>query len=177
MKNLFKISIFSLLLAVSCQTESEKFQSELVEMEKQLEEDVSLDTALANSITSSYIRYVNLYPTDTLAPEYLIRAADIMKELPLLRLKSINVYYRVFTDYPKHELAPKAIFMMGFVFDEKYHDKIRANKSYNFFLETFPDHKLAAEVKNLQAVLNNKKNELEQVRVWLDEAKQKKNKK
>lgn len=174
MIKIFTYSFLAVLMFTACDQNSgaevDPLKKEIEAMEAQLKDDVSIDTTLANNITAAYIKYVDLHPEDSLAPEYLSRSADIMKELPKKRLKSINVYNRIYTEYPDHELAGRSVFMIGFVFDEKYKDSKRAIKSYDFFLENYPNHELAGEAKNLRALLNSEDEVLDQVKNWMKQA-------
>lgn len=156
--------------AVSCKSGDVELslQDRIVEMEKQLEEDVTIDTALANNITSAYRKFADENPDHEKAPVYLSRSADILKELPGQGLKAVNTYNRVYELYRDHELASRSVFMIGFVFDEKYNDYERAIKSYDFFLKTYPNHPLAEDAKNLRSLLETTEgNELEKVKEWV----------
>lgn len=170
MKIILQISLALSLLTVGCQPEMDPLQREIQTMESQLQEDVSVDTTLAKKITKAYLKFVKVNPTDTLAPVYLSRSADIMKEIPELRLKSVNIYNRVFVEYPEHELAARSIFMVGFVFDEKYDDSERSIKAYNFFLEKFPNHELAEQARNLVAIRQSEEDILGQIKAWKNKA-------
>tara|TARA_R110002094_G_scaffold69723_1_gene78615 strand:- start:71 stop:640 length:570 start_codon:yes stop_codon:yes gene_type:complete len=170
MKIILQLSLLFSFLMASCQSKMDPLQAEIQEMESQLQEDVSIDTSLAKRITKAYLKYVDQHPEDSLAPVYLSRSADIMKEIPELRLKSVNIYNRVFTEYPNHELAARSIFMVGFVFDEKYDDSKRAIKSYDFFLEKFPDHELAEQARNLRSLRQSDQDILGQIKEWKEKA-------
>lgn len=152
------------------------FKADIKAMEKRVQEDVSLDMALAFNLTDTYSKYAKLAPKDTLSPVYLSRCADILKELPGKGLQAVNMYNRVFALYPDHELASRAVFMMAFVFDEKYHDAERAIKSYDFFLKQYPDHPLAGDAKNLRALLEvSEGDDLKQIKEWKKNAEKEKN--
>ncbi len=166
MKIILQLSLVLSLLTAGCQPKKDPLQKEIQTMESQLQDDVSIDTALAKKVTKAYLKFVKANPTDTMAPVYLSRSADIMKEIPELRLKSVNIYNRVFVEYPEHNLAARSIFMVGFVFDEKYDDSKRAIKAYNFFLEKFPNHKLAQQARDLVALRESDKDILDKIKVW-----------
>lgn len=146
-----------------------KLQVEIEEMESQMEDDVSMDTAMAFRLSNAYIRFAGENPKDSSSPYYLNRAADILKEIPGKRLKAVNLYNDIFVKYPEHPLAPRGVFMIGFVFDEKYNDAERAAKSYRFFLEKYPEHPLAGDAENLLALLEDTTGgELEQIHQWMN---------
>mgnify|MGYP000480564042 CR=1 FL=1 len=170
MKNL--ILLFLVASAVACQTVKEPtLKDRIAEMEAEMADDVTQDSAMAHKLTRAYEKYVSENPEDSLSPYYLSKAADIYKEVPRRGLKSVNTYNQLFVEYPEHPLAPRAVFMIGFVFDEKYNDRERATKSYTFFLEQYPNHELADDARNLLALLNDTTaSQLDQVKMWRQKA-------
>lgn len=166
MKVLLQLSLVLCLFMAACQPKMDPLQAEIQEMESLLQDDVSIDTALAKKISKAYLKFVKVNPQDSMAPVYLSKSADIMKEIPESRLKSINIYNRVFVEYPDHELASRSIFMIAYVFDEKYNDKTRAVKAYDFFLEKFPNHELAQQAKDLKTLMQSDKELFDQIKAW-----------
>lgn len=170
MKIILQLSLVLSLVMGGCQPQMDPLQVEIQEMESQLQDDVSIDTALAKKITKAYLKFVKVNPQDTMSPVYLSRSADIMKEIPELRLKSVNIYNRVFVEYPEHKLAARSIFMIGFVFDEKYNDSKRAIKAYDFFIENYPTHELAQQARDLKLMRESDEDILDQIKVWKNKA-------
>lgn len=57
-------------------------------------------------------------------------------------------YFRtVYDKYPENPDAPKALFMSAFILANELNKYDEATKSYNLFLEKFPNHELAASAK------------------------------
>lgn len=173
---LLLITFCFMAIGASCQQEVEPEVS-IEEMEREVQQGEELDTALARRITDAYIKYAETNPEDSLTPHYLMRAADIYKEMPRKGLKAVNVYNRVLNEYSEHQVAPRALFMMGYVFDEKYNDADRAIKTYSHFLEKYPEHPLSEDAKNLLVLMQDTISEEEQVARWLQEAENETNQK
>lgn len=57
--------------------------------------------------------------------------------------KAIYYFQTVVNDFPEHEKAPSSLFMIGFIQANELNDFESASKSYNLFLERYPDHELA----------------------------------
>ncbi len=168
--------IFLILLACACQSQEPPTLEERIEaMEEQTRKDTLMNMALADSLTSAYLQYADERPEDSLSVIYLSRAADIFKEMPRKGLKAINVYNRIEHEYPEHPMAGRSVFMIGFVYDERYQDKERARKAYEYFIETYPEHELVPEARNLLILLQDSLSEEEMVARWLQEQQNKKN--
>jgi TolA-binding protein len=59
----------------------------------------------------------------------------------------VELFRSVYEKYPNSEQAPMGLFMAGFVEANELNDYDAATKTYNLFLETFPDHELATSAK------------------------------
>lgn len=165
MKKLWIVLIAGL---AACQATENNLQTAIEGMEADMKKSEVLDTALARSMTAAYMDYVDKNPYDSLAPYYMMKAADVYKEMPGKSLKAINVYNDLSRFYPNHPLAPRAGFMVAFVFDEKLNDSIRAVKSYEHFLDKYPDHRLAEDARNLLAMRTDSISQEELVKQWLE---------
>lgn len=159
----------SVMLMAGCgQPESE--ETPIEEMEGLMRQQAEMDTALAFDLTAAYLSFAEQNPNDSMAPVYLSRAADIFKEIDGKELKAVNTYNKVLVEYKNHPLAARSVFMIGYVFDDKLKSKERAAKSYRYFVETYPDHELASDAKNLLALVEDTLTDEEVVAKWLKEA-------
>ncbi len=166
-----KIVLFFGVLSIlfGCEPTEDPLKASIEGMEEKItNEDVALDTALANTLTKSYLKFAKKNPQDSLAPIYKMRAAAIFKELPKKRLKAINTYREVVRDYPEHPQAAQATFMEGYVFDEKLDDRERAAKAYSRFLKKYPNHELAGDAKALLEMATDTLTDEQRVQQWLE---------
>lgn len=68
-------------------------------------------------------------------------------------LKAVEYYQVVYNEYPDLKnndgdlVAPGALFMCGFLLANEINDIETAEKTYNLFLEKYPDHELAGSAK------------------------------
>lgn len=132
-----------------------------------------LDTAVARKITAAYLLYVDSFPTDSAAPYYMSKAADVQRARRQTALRAINLYNRVLKNYPEHPLAARSVFMIGFTFDEVFGDKTRAAKSYTYFLEQYPTHDLADDAQALLMLAQDSSmTDLELIEQWEQKNKQ-----
>ena len=63
--------------ANSASDERQVLLDSITENEKALHADLELDVAKADDMIELYLQFVNTYESDSLAPEYLFRAAEI----------------------------------------------------------------------------------------------------
>ncbi len=170
MKNIF--GLLALILAMAaCQSSASSPQSDIEKLEEQLKKEAVLDSAIATDLCAMYLQYADANPKDSLAPYYLSNSADILKELKGNELKAVNTYNRIAEKYADHPLAGRAVFMIGYVFDDKFNDKVRAQKSYEYFLSQYPKHELQRDALNLLAMVKDSLSAEELVAKWLEQSK------
>ena len=166
-----KLAIIALFAAFAACEQPKNLGTSIAEMEKEIREHAELDTAVARKLTTSYVMYADQHPEDTISPVYLGKAADIYKEMQGEVLKAVNVYNRIIHEYPESPEAARSVFMIGYVFDEKLNDKKRAAKSYEHFLNKYPDHALAKDANSLLLIARDTLTDEELVAKWLEQEK------
>ena len=111
-----------------------------------------LDLPKAKQLTRMYLEYSDKNPKDSLAPEFLYKAADISMNLNIPKV-TIAIYNKLINNYPDYVNIPTATFLMGYVYENQLNDLENARKHYQQFLKNYPDSEFAddAEVslKNL----------------------------
>lgn len=142
MKSFFLIVLF-LGLLVSCgKTSDEEYLAEAQENIKQ--------EKVAEAIIS-YETLVKEYPESKHAPEALFQIATIYQNQKVKNInredsfeKADSIFKAIVEKYPDSEKAPVALFMAGFVEANELNNYDEATKTYNLFLEIYPDHELAS---------------------------------
>ena len=102
----------------------------------------------------SYQELLNNYPESKEAPDALVKMASLymnhsdstlsMKES---YMKAAILFRQVYNKYPNSDKAPAALFMSGFVLSNNLYKYDEATKTYQLFLEKFPNHELAKSAK------------------------------
>ncbi|MFO7879001.1 MAG: tetratricopeptide repeat protein [Bacteroidota bacterium] len=136
-------------------------QDSITQMEKDLHSTLELDEAKANQMLVEYLNYVNYFENDSLAPEYLFRAAEIAMNTgkPSDAVAYLN---RIDENYPEFDKKPQVIYLLGYIYDSMLTNKEAAEKYYKEFLKKYPEHRRSGEVKLQLKYLN--KSDLEMVR-------------
>lgn len=145
MKALKHIIILLLLsiIITSCNAEQKKLQK-VIEATEAVVDKENIESASA--LAKLYEEFANKFKQDEKAPVYLIKASKLYVAIGNYN-KSIELYDYVIERYPDSELAADALFSKGFVYENNLNDKIRAKATYEEFLKFYPNHEMAASVK------------------------------
>lgn len=163
------MALFSLVLTVQCSPSEPVDAADRLassgnsgmmwaSIEQQLDGLVDLDnglmdTARAQSTLRSLLNYADSFPTDSHAGTALFYAGDIAQGMGLYwdGVKYLNRAYR---EFPSSKRAPEAVLLQAFVLDEHLNQKELALKSYEDFIERYPNHPRAREVRGMISLLN-----------------------
>jgi tetratricopeptide (TPR) repeat protein len=129
-------------------------------MEKELHKFDELETAKANSMIIAYVNFANHFKKDSLTPEYLFRAAELAMNVERSN-DAIAYLTRISENYPDYKNMPFVIYYQGFIYDSMTGNDSLAKEYYTQFLETYPDHHRADEVRAM--IRNLHKSDLELV--------------
>ena len=145
MKAVF-LFLITLIIFSGCSSKTDK------EYLQSAEKDVQGNNI--SDAVESYQSLVDKYPKSDLAPEALYQMAafyqnNLVKNLTKKESleKSVTIYRSVYDKYPQSKKAPLALFMSGFILANELNNYEEASKTYNLFLEKFPNHELATSAK------------------------------
>ena len=146
MKSALSLILIALIF-ISCS--SKKSDEELFNEAKKNTEEEKIPEAVA-----SYEELLNEYPDSKIVPEALTNLAAIYQNKLVKNiseseslLEAAKLFRRIYDDYPESEFAPMGLFMAGFVLANELNMYNEATENYNLFMDTFPEHDLAASAK------------------------------
>lgn len=153
MKKLSLLLIIALFL-VGC--EEEKNNTPANNAEQVEEHDFSAEEAVspevANDLVAAYCEFADANPNDSMAPEYLFMAVDVLMNFDEPQ-RTIAIIDRLINDYPDYDKTQFAFFLKGFIFEERYRDLDKAKQIYEQYLELYPNGDFAddcrASIENL----------------------------
>ncbi|MFK7809144.1 MAG: tol-pal system YbgF family protein [Saprospiraceae bacterium] len=119
----------------------------------------SLNKEKASEMIRKSAQFATAFPDDPKASGYLFMSGEVARSIGRYE-DAINIFSKVEKDYVDHEKAPSALFLKAFTYEENLNDTALAKKHYNEFLEKYPNHQLAKEVKQLLAVIDVSPEEL-----------------
>lgn len=107
-----------------------------------------VDIPTGETLVKMYVAFANNYPTDSLAPMYLMKAADVAMNI---KRGDIAIKYldRVVKDYPDYDKLADCYFMRGYVYETVLADINKAKEAYELFLMQYPNHPLAADTRTI----------------------------
>lgn len=109
------------------------------------------DPRLAMEAIKAYNDYANFFPKDTLAPEYLFRAADLAQSTRNYKQATIFLE-KIIGEYPNYPRHVDACFAAAFYYDgplEKEGGEARAKELYEFIIRKYPASPYADQCKTL----------------------------
>lgn len=118
-------------------------------MEDKIFNDTVYDQRNAQALLDVYKGYVTQFPADTLAPEYLFRAAGLAAKAMGDPEQGLRLYDRVITNYPSWERLPDARFLKALTLDTEMGRKGEAEKAYKDVINLHPDHPFAADAQRM----------------------------
>jgi tetratricopeptide (TPR) repeat protein len=167
-------TLFASVLLVSCSPgksngkvpQPEELASELRVLENTLAQglnELTIDTATALSFVEKAQQYAAHFAQDSLAPNFLFRAADVARGLGDYEL-ALQLWGKVARDYEDSPRAPQSLFFQAFTLDNDMRDHTAARSAYETFLERYPKHPMAKDAMALLEVLNSGKTTEELIR-------------
>lgn len=149
---LLLVGLISTIIIVSCTSPRDKDAKSIANLEKELtaEADRPKQEKL-DELMNSYLNFVDSHPQDTAAPQYLYKALNLALGTNQGE-KAMELADRTLNDYPKSEKIAETVFLKAFIYENLLSNLGLAQKTYNDFLQRFPDHELADDA---QAALDN----------------------
>jgi tetratricopeptide (TPR) repeat protein len=151
-KLILSIAIASLAITACNNTPKEPTRDELAQSIDSIESPImnaaqiaSVDTVQGNKLVELYVQFADAFPTDTLAPTYLHRAAQVANGMGLID-DMVTYYDRVIDNYPDYVNLDECYYEKGIALDNAGR-KDEARKAYEEFLEEYPDHFLADDIR------------------------------
>lgn len=154
MKKTLLFPLVALVLSFGCGEKTEKatdVASRIKAMEDSVFESLSFDQRKAQALLDVYKAYANTYPQDSLAPDYLFRAANLAKTMHEGE-QGITLYDRIIKDYPSWKRLPDVYYLKAFTIDSDLDRKGEAKTAYEEVIARYPDHAFA---KDARAMIDN----------------------
>lgn len=113
----------------------------------------SFDARKAQTLVDLYKGFAAAHAKDSLAPEYLFRAANMSKTMHEGE-QGVKLYDRIIKEYPSWNKIPDVFYLKAFTMDSELSSKGEAKMAYEEVIERFPNHPFAkdarAMIENLQ---------------------------
>ena len=123
-----------------------EMRGRIAAMEDTLFNSTGFDQRGAQELLDVYKAYVAAFPVDSMAPEYLFRAAGVSKVL-YDGHQGIFLYDRIVQDYGGWERIPDVMYMKAFTLDSELGMKGEAKEAYQQVIYKYPDHPFAKDAR------------------------------
>lgn len=163
-----KVLILSLAIwsLYSCQNTEVKFSLEnLVDSINAKEQSLKKlevftpENPLAIDIIQLYKQYADSFPKEKSAPGFLFKAANVCIGIRQYN-QAISFLERLKAHFPEYEKSAESLFLLAFIYDNYLDQKGRAQEIYEEVIEKYPDHKFAADAKEVIKTLSMTDEEL-----------------
>ena len=159
MKRYLLIISIAMMAAACSQSPKEPTREELSAAIDSIESPImaaaqieTVDSAKGNNLIELYLQFANTYPDDSLAPAYLHRAAQVANGLD--RIDDMVIFYnRVIDNYPEYGKLDECYYEKGIALDNADRKK-EAREAYQEFLDAYPDHFLADDIRKAIPLLD-----------------------
>lgn len=149
MRQVIALTIVLMLPAfMACNNET-TLKEKIAQQEEQLYGDNDRqegDEELMGSLAGDYVKYADKKPKDTLASEYLFRAADIYMNMGRAG-KAMKQLDKILKNYPDFEKSAEVTFLKAYIYENYQGRLAKAEKFYQNFLKKYPQHEFADDVE------------------------------
>lgn len=158
-KSILTIAIATIALTACNNGHKAPTHDELVQEIKAIETPLmeaaqieSIDTAKGNELLVLYTQFADAFPDDPMSATYLHRAAQVAGGMD--RIDDMTAYYnRVINNYPDYAKLDECYYEKGIALDNAGR-KEEARKAYQEFLDEYPDHFLAEDIRKALPLLD-----------------------
>jgi tetratricopeptide (TPR) repeat protein len=143
------VVLFAFILAVyfsSCTPSREKMLDKISIMEANLKTAQKPDSLAVTELLGAYQNFASKYADDSLAPEYLYKAAGLAVGFNR-GVQAVELYESIINTYPEYKKIPECFFMEAFAYENAIGNIGKASEYYNKFLAKYPDHELADDAQ------------------------------
>jgi outer membrane protein assembly factor BamD (BamD/ComL family) len=146
--NILICSILALTI-VACTSNKEKLITKIKANEKALLSDSMItpnEDSIAAVLISDYQTFAKENAADSLAPDYLFKAADISKNTRKYK-QAIDCWGLIISKYPESSRAAYSLFLQAFTYQTAMNDTIKSKLIFKDFIAKYPTHPFVKDAK------------------------------
>jgi tetratricopeptide (TPR) repeat protein len=147
-KNIFPITLLLLLvMVIGCKDSHRDAIDQIKKIEAEVfDKNGMIDHDRIDELIETYLGYANSYPQDSLAADYIFKAADVAMTTNRSN-QAITLYQRIREEYPNYRKVPEALFLEAYVYENYLGRLDKAKALYEEFLEKYPDNDFADDAE------------------------------
>jgi tetratricopeptide (TPR) repeat protein len=153
------LAVILAVFLISCSPSRDKILESISKMEASMKTSQTVDTNSVAELLSAYQNFATRFADDSLAPEYLYKAAGLAVGF-IRGVQAIEIYETIIKTYPSFKKLPECYFMEAFTYENTLGNFGKASEYYNKFLSMFPEHELADDAKSALKFLGKSPEEM-----------------
>lgn len=130
-------------IVYACYSPKEKLIDAITKLENS---DSAFSITQITDLYWNYVSFVEKYPDDERAPEFLFKAAQRSSIINKSKDGIID-FDKLIKNYPKSKFCEQALFSIAFSYENNLNDFVNARKYYEEFLQKYPNSDLAEDAK------------------------------
>ena len=149
----FLLIMVAFFVSTGCNPPREKSLAKIRSLETRLfsPDAMSFDKVKADSLMILYADFIEDHPSDSLAPGYLFKAANLSMNSGDSK-KAIELFDRYLKEYPDGINAGLSMFFKAFIYENMIRNLEKAKETYLLFIERYPENDF---VKDAEMALQN----------------------
>ncbi|MFW6019985.1 MAG: tetratricopeptide repeat protein [Bacteroidales bacterium] len=152
MRNLKLIltTVIALVILGACTSDRSSLKNEIDQIESNLFEDPkgSMDKDSARLLIDKYVKYAEKNPEDTLALEYMFKAARV--EVALGNYKDgLELLTQAEEAYEDEDEIARILLLKGIIFEDNLDNPEKAAENYRKLIDNYPDSEYARDAQHL----------------------------
>jgi outer membrane protein assembly factor BamD (BamD/ComL family) len=158
MKKSILIISGSVLFLFACTSSKNKLKAKISANEKIILADEMVtpkEDSIASVLISDFQTYAKENPDDSLAVEYLYKAAEYSKGISKFK-QAADLYGIIFAKYPTSKKAAISLFNQAFTYQDNMNDTIKAKLIFKDFIAKYPNHPFVKDAKISIEQMENK---------------------
>ena len=147
----YLLFFLSIGLLVSCSSPQKKAAEEISANLEKVNASFSnnqLDTTSARKAEQAIGAFLQKYPQDSMASEYLFDLGMLYQKQRKFE-EALNAFDKCYREYPDSKMAPNAVFLQGFLYANVLNNLDKAKEKYQLYLDQYSDvdPKVTSDVK------------------------------
>lgn len=141
--------VMLMLTACDQANNAEGAREEVMELREKVNaaESEEIRQQYTRELVAQYLDYVEQFPEDSLAADYLFSAANLEANALQNFERGEELFLQVVEKYPQHERASDALFIAAFVNENVFQDEQRAEELYRRVVEEYPQDDYADDAR------------------------------
>ena len=125
----------------------EMYLNQIKKLETEMHQSAELNSVTGNLAIKAYSDYVLFFPNDSIAPDYLFKAAEIATATQ--QYKQALIYYQNITSkYPAYKLIQESLYLQGYLLDNFLNDDVKAKVIYEEVIQKYPASTYSNDAKS-----------------------------